>query len=50
MDCILTYAPLVRNMNLGMGTKQASKHLDDLEAEMLTRGILTEANVERLNS
>ena len=50
VDYIRTYAGFVFNLNTGGGIKQYGKHLKDLDAEMLRRGILTEEQVKLLNS
>ena len=49
-DYILTYSTLVCNINLQMGTKRYQKHLEDLNAEMLKREILTPEQIANLNS
>lgn len=49
-DYIKSYARFVLNLNLGGGTKSLSKHLDELDAEMLERGILTAEQIKILNS
>lgn len=49
MDAITSYAIACVNENVGLATKAINKHLCDLEAEMLRRGLLTEEQVEKLN-
>lgn len=49
-DYVRSYSKLVLNMNLGMGVNQIGKHCDDLENELLRRGILTSDDIKILNS
>ena len=46
---IKAYSSFTLNLNLGGKTKSLEKELADLDAEMLSRGILTEEQVENLN-
>lgn len=50
VDYIRTYASYVFNLNTGGGITRYGKHLKDLDAELLRRGILTEEQVKFLNS
>lgn len=50
VDYIRSFSSLVVNMHLGRGTKALAKHLLDLDKEMLKRGILTQEQVDHLNS
>ena len=49
-EYILKHAFLLVNFNNQMGTKQLEKQCENLEAELLKRGILTEENLQRLHS
>lgn len=49
LDLVQSYATACLNYNLGRGTKAIEKHLEDLKAEVLRRGILTPEQVEKLN-
>ena len=44
------YALLLMNYNLGKGTKQLQAYCNNLERELLKRGLLTDEYVEKLNS
>lgn len=50
MDYISTYSRMVLNMNFKLRTKALEKHLFDLDAEMLKRGLLTQEQIDCLNS
>ena len=50
LDLALTYAGLCVNYNTGGGVKRYAQHLDDLIAELVKRGLLTEWEAKRLNS
>ena len=45
-----SYSTLCLNINLGRGTKQAQKHCNDLEEELLKRELLTVEQIKMLNS
>lgn len=49
-EYVLKYSFLTVNFNAGLGTKQLEKQCENLEAELLKRGILTEENLHRLHS
>lgn len=46
---IKAYSSFSVNLNLGGKTKSLEKELANLDAEMLSRGILTEKQIEDLN-
>lgn len=50
LDLVQSYATACLNYNLDRGTKAPEKHLQDLNAEVLRRGILTPEQVKRLNA
>lgn len=50
MDYIESYAYFTVNLNTHGGTKAIGRHLKDLDDEMLRRGILTQKQIDRLNS
>lgn len=50
MDYISTYSRAVLNENLQQPTKALNRHLADLDAEMLKRGLLTQEQIDRLNA
>lgn len=50
LDYIRSYANLSVNQNLGCGIERLSKHLEDLDEQMLKRGILNEDQIRRLNA
>ena len=54
VDYVRTYSSLCVNLNSApwenRGTKRYEQHCHDLETEMVTRGILTEEDVQHLNS
>ena len=50
VDLVRSYAGLCVNYNTGGGTKRYAQHCEDLQAELLKRGLLTEAEVKFLNS
>lgn len=50
VDYVKTYSSLCLNINLGMGTKQFENHCNDLEKEMLNRGLLTEEDIKSLQA
>lgn len=49
-DLVRSFASLVVNYNTGRGTKVLDRHCNDLEAELLKRGLLTQVEVNGLNS
>ena len=49
-DLAQSYASLVANYNLNRVTKQYEKHCEDLEDELLKRGLLTEEQVKLLRA
>lgn len=49
-EYILKYGLLFVNYNTNRGIKQLEKQCENLEAELLKRGILTEENLQRLHS
>ena len=50
METILTYSSLLSNYQQSRGTTQLEKHFDDLSSEMLRRDLLTQEQIDRLNS
>ena len=48
-EYISSYASLLVNYNLKLGTKRLEQHCSALETELLKRGILTEDNIKTLN-
>lgn len=48
-EYVKTYAHYDQNFVLRRGTEMLTKHLKDLEAELIRRNILTEDDVEELN-
>lgn len=50
VDYVKTYSIYRLNLNLGGGTKQAAKHLETLDAEILKRGILSQDQIDYLNA
>jgi hypothetical protein len=48
VEYVITYANLVYNINTGCGTKRYSQHCQDLEEELLKRGVLTQENIDIL--
>lgn len=49
-DYVQSYAQACLNYNLNRGTKALEKHLEDLSAEVLRRGLLTPEQVKRLSA
>lgn len=49
VEYVSTYSLYDTNYVLGRGIKQASKHLKDLEEELVKRCILTEDDIQKLN-
>lgn len=49
-DYIQSYSILMLNLNSDRGTRQIEKHCNDLEEEIVKRGLLTEEQVKRLQS
>lgn len=49
VDYILSYAWHAQNTICNRGTERLAKHLADLDAEMLKRGILNQEQIDRLN-
>lgn len=49
VEYVQTYSLLMLNTNLQMGTKRHEKHCQDLETELVKRGLLTEEDVKHLN-
>lgn len=49
VEYVKTFAEFETNFVLGRGTKQLWKHLQNLEPELVSRGILTSEDVKRLN-
>ena len=50
MDYIKTYSRIVLDTNMyGRPLKTISKHLEDLNSEMIKRGLLTQEQVDKLN-
>ena len=49
-DYVHSQIHLTLNLNHGGPTKALTKHLKDLDAEMLKRGLLTQEQIDRLNS
>lgn len=50
VDYVHTQVMFALNYNLGGGVKRFSQHLQDLETELASRGILTEEDVKQLNA
>lgn len=50
VDYIKSYSLFCTNDCLCRGTKAVSKHLKDLDAEMLKRGILSQDQINYLNA
>ena len=50
VDYVRSYSSLMYNYNCGGGVKMLEKHCNDLEMELLKRGLLTEAEVKYLNA
>lgn len=50
VDYIKSYSLFCTNDCLGRGTKAVCKHLQDLDAEMLKRGILSQDQINYLNA
>lgn len=50
LDLVQSYATACLNYNLDRGTKAIEKHLQDLNAEVLRRGLLTPEQVKKLNA
>ena len=50
VDYIKSYSLFCTNDCLNRGTKAVSKHLQDLDAEMLKRGLLTQEQIDFLNA
>lgn len=50
VDYVLTFSTLCLNINHGGGTKRYSQHCQDLETELLSRGILTEEDIKKLRA
>lgn len=49
-DYVKTYARVVLDENMyGHPLKTISKHLEDLESEMINRSLLTKEQIEKLN-
>ena len=48
-DYVETYSHLILEINFQGATKALSKHLKDLETEIIKRKIMTEAQIEYLN-
>ena len=48
IDYIKTYSSLCLNQNIGGGTKMYARHIDDLNVEMLRRGIFTEEQLKSI--
>jgi hypothetical protein len=48
VDYVRSYGLYLRNMNLGLGEKRLGKHCEDLENELLRRGILSETDIAAL--
>ena len=49
IEYINTYAEFCVNLNLGRPTTRIWKHWEDLDKEVLKRGILTEEQIARLH-
>lgn len=49
-DYVQSYAQSCLNYNQNRGTKALGKHLQDLNAEVLRRGLLTPEQVKKLNA
>lgn len=50
MDFVRTHERIAVDSNLlGKPIKMISKHLEDLDAEMLRRGLLTQEQIDKLN-
>ena len=49
VDYVRSYAGLCVNYNTGGGVKRYAQHCNDLEAEFVKRGLLTEDDVKFLN-
>lgn len=50
VDYVLTFSTLCLNINQGGGIKRYSQHCHDLETELLSRGILNEEDIKKLNA
>ena len=48
-DYVATYSHLTLEINFGGKIKALSKHLQDLETEIIKRRIMTKAQIEYLN-
>ena len=48
IDYIKTYSSLCLNQNLGCGTKMYARHIEDLNTEMMRRGIFTKEQIKTL--
>lgn len=49
-DYVQSYAQLCLNYNQNRGVKALEKHVEDLNAEVLRRGLLTPEQVKKLNA
>jgi hypothetical protein len=49
-EYVQKYSSLCLNYNLGRATKQLQIHCNNLEEELVKRGLLTEEDVAKLNS
>lgn len=47
-EYVKSYSSFILNCNFDRGTKQLGQHCQDLEDELLRRGILTNENIDAL--